>query len=225
MNQYPNLSKMSILYVEDNETIQMVFSNILKKFIKHLYIAKDGEEGLEKFKQKNPDLIITDIQIPKMNGIEMIKNIRKKNKNIPIIITTAFNDINYAIEAIKLGVDSFFLKPIDDIKKYLDILEQKAEFIIAKIENEKKEDIIKTIIKNFFDIAFFVENKKIVTINEKAKNLIKDENINIFFDQIKPKLKLEKINKEIIEYKDHFYSIKIDTYSNDNFIIIMNELT
>lgn len=225
MNQYPNLSKMSILYVEDNETIQMVFSNILKKFIKHLYIAKDGEEGLEKFKQKNPDLIITDIQMPKMNGIEMIKNIRKKNKNIPIIITTAFNDINYAIEAIKLGVDSFFLKPIDDIKKYLDILEQKAEFIIAKIENEKKEDIIKTIIKNFFDIAFFVENKKIVTINEKAKNLIKDENINIFFDQIKPKLKLEKINKEIIEYKDHFYSIKIDTYSNDNFIIIMNELT
>jgi YesN/AraC family two-component response regulator len=225
MNQYPNLSKMSILYVEDDETIQMVFSNILKKFIKHLYIAKNGKEGLEKFKQKNPDLIITDIQMPKMNGIEMIKNIRDENKTIPIIITTAFNDINYAIEAIKLGVDGFFLKPINDIKKYLDILEQKAEFIIAKIENEKKEDIIQTIIQNFFDIAFFVENKKIVTINEKAKNLIKDENINIFFDQIKPKLKLEKINKEIIEYKNNFYSIKIDTYSEDNFIIIMTKLT
>jgi YesN/AraC family two-component response regulator len=225
MNKYPNLAKISILYVEDDETIQMVFSNILKRFTKNLYLAQNGEEGLKKFREIQPDLIITDIQMPKMNGIEMIKNIRNENETIPIIITTAFNDIKYAIEAIKLGVDGFFLKPIDDLKKYLDILEQKANFLMLKKENEIKDKIIQTIIQNFFDIAFFVENKKIVTINEKAKNLIKDENINIFFDQIKPKLTLQKIEKEIIEYKDNFYSIKIDTYSNDNFIIIMNELT
>jgi two-component system cell cycle response regulator len=114
MNKYQNLAKISILYVEDDKTIQMVFSNILKRFAKKVYLAQNGEEGIKKFKTLNPDLIITDVQMPKMNGIEMIANIRKENTNIPIIITTAFNDINYPIDGIKLGIDGFFLKPIKD---------------------------------------------------------------------------------------------------------------
>jgi two-component system cell cycle response regulator len=225
MSKYPNLSKISVLYVEDDETIQMVFTNILKRFINKLYIANDGKKGLKKFEEFNPDLIITDVQMPKMNGIEMIAKIREKNKNIPIIITTAFNDINYAIDGIKLGIDGFFLKPIEDIKNYLDILEKKAKLIMLKKENEIKESIIQTIIENFFDIAFFVENEKIVTLNQKAKNLLKTENINDFFYQIKPKLPLQKTEKEIIEYENNFYSIKINNYSEDNFIIIMTKLT
>jgi YesN/AraC family two-component response regulator len=225
MNKYQNLAKISILYVEDDESIQMVFSNILKRFAKELYIAKNGEEGLSKFKNLHPDLIITDVQMPKINGIEMIANIRKENTNIPIIITTAFNDINYAIDAIKLGIDGFFLKPIKDIKSYLDILENKAKIVMLKKENEKKEKIIDTIMKNFFDIAFFVEKEKIIKLNEKAQNIIKNEDINEFLTQIKPNLTLKKIEEEIIEYKNHFYSIKIDTYSEDNFIIIMTKLT
>jgi YesN/AraC family two-component response regulator len=225
MNKYQNLAKISILYVEDDESIQMVFSNILKRFAKELYIAKNGEEGLSKFKNLHPDLIITDVQMPKINGIEMIANIRKENTNIPIIITTAFNDINYAIDAIKLGIDGFFLKPIKDIKSYLDILENKAKIVMLKKENEKKEKIIDTIMKNFFDIAFFVEKEKIIKLNEKAQNIIKNEDINEFLTQIKPNLTLKKIEKEIIEYKENFYSIKIDTYSEDNFIIIMTKLT
>jgi two-component system cell cycle response regulator len=225
MNNYPNLNKISILYVEDNETIQVLFSDILQRFVKKLYVAQNGEEGVEQFKKLNPDLIITDIQMPKMSGIEMIKNIRKEDKNIPIIITTAFNDINYAIDGIKLGIDGFFLKPIEDIKTYLEILENKAKIIMLKKDNEKKEKIIKTIMNDFFDIAFFVENKKIVKINKNFQNIIECENIEEFLSQIKPNLSLEKINKEIIEYKNNFYSIKIDTYSEDNFIIIMTKLT
>jgi two-component system cell cycle response regulator len=225
MSKYPNLRKISVLYVEDDENIQKVFTNILKRFITKLYIANNGAEGLKKFEELKPDLIITDIQMPKMNGIEMIANIRKENKNIPIIITTAFNDINYAIDGIKLGIEGFFLKPIEDLKSYLDILENKAKIVMLKKENEKKEKIIDTIMKNFFDIAFFVEKEKIIKLNEKAQNIIKNEDINEFLTQIKPNLTLKKIEEEIIEYKNHFYSIKIDTYSEDNFIIIMTKLT
>jgi YesN/AraC family two-component response regulator len=224
MSKYPNLSKISVLYVEDNENIRNIFSNILKRFINKLHIANNGEEGLKKFKELKPDLIITDIQMPKMNGIEMIENIRKENTSIPIIITTAFNDINYAINSIKLGVDGFFLKPIEDIKTYLDILENKAKIIMLKKENEKKEKIIETIMNNFFDIAFFVENDKIIQINENSKNFIKTKNINEFISEIKPTLCLKKIEKEIIEYKNHFYAIKIDTYSKNSFIITMTKL-
>jgi two-component system cell cycle response regulator len=72
MSKYPNLSKISVLYVEDNENIRNIFSNILKRFINKLHIANNGEEGLKKFKELKPDLIITDIQMPKMNGIETV---------------------------------------------------------------------------------------------------------------------------------------------------------
>jgi two-component system response regulator VanR len=223
MSNYPNLSKISVLYVEDDPATQMIFYKILKRFIKNSYKASDGEEGLKKFEELNPDLIITDIQMPKMTGIEMIKHIREKNKFIPIIITTAFNDIKYTLDAIRLGVDGFFLKPIDDMKTYLDILENKAKFIITKKENKKKDKIIKTII-NYFDIVFFVENNEIITINEKADNLIKDKDINLFLEKITPKLSLKKIEKEIIKYENSFYSIQIEPYSENKFIIIMNIL-
>jgi YesN/AraC family two-component response regulator len=223
MSKYPNLSKISILYVEDDISTQMIFTKILKKFVHNVYAANNGKEGLEKFIKLQPDLIITDIQMPKMNGIEMIKNIRKKNKSIPIIITTAFNEMEYAIEAIKLKVDGFFLKPIDNIETYLDFLEEKAKFIITTKKNEKKDKIIKTII-NYFDIVFFVENNKIITINEKANNLIKKKRIEEFLNEVTPKLPLKKIEKELIKYKNNFYTIKIDLYSKDKFIIIMNKL-
>jgi len=215
------LKKVSILYVEDEEDIRFIFTRILKKFVKELYIATNGEEGLKKFNELNPDIIITE---PKMTGIEMIEKIRQKNHSIPIIITTAFNEKDYLIKAIKLKVDGFFLKPIENIEEYIKILEEKANYIINKKENKKKSAIIKTIIENFFDIAFFVENNKIVTLNEKAKNFIKCENINEFLNNTIPQLKLENLKKELIEYKNHFYVIKINEYLQNQFIITMKKL-
>jgi len=222
--KYKSLKKVSVLYVEDEESIREIFSHILKKFVKKLYIAYDGKDGLEKFKKFKPDIIITDIQMPKMTGIELISKIRKIDESIPIIITTAFNETEYLLKAIKLKVDGFFLKPIEDMPKYIKILEEKATNIIAKKENEKKSAIINNIIENFFDIVFFVENEKIVTLNEKAKNLLECENIKIFLDEIVPHLPLENIKEEIIEYKNHFYTIKIDEYLENQFIITMKNL-
>ena len=135
---YEYLNKISLLYVEDDETIRKGFVYTLKRFIKNIIIAEDGKEGLKKYLLYKPDLIITDIQMPKMNGLEMVEEIRKEDKDIQIIITTAFNDIQYTLSAIKLGVDGFFLKPIEDIRKYLDILEQKAKFALIHKENIKK---------------------------------------------------------------------------------------
>lgn len=104
--------KFSVLYVEDQEDIQDEFVEILSLFIDETVTASNGQEGLQMYRQKKPDLIITDIQMPVMTGLEMIKEIRQVDTETPIIVTTAFNDNKYLIEAIDLGIEYYLLKPV-----------------------------------------------------------------------------------------------------------------
>ncbi len=115
------LKNITILYVEDENELQDITISILKDFTKEQFSAKDGEEGLEIFKKNQNiiDLVISDINIPKINGIDMIKEIRLINPTIPVIITSAFSDTNYLLDAIEIGVDEYILKPVD-MKKLLD---------------------------------------------------------------------------------------------------------
>jgi YesN/AraC family two-component response regulator len=142
---------IKVLYVEDEPMISSQISMILEDEIDELFTASNGAEGLEIFKQHKDDidLVITDIQMPKLNGIEMIKEIKKLVPNKPIIITTAFTESEYLVEAIKLGVDKFLQKPVDlhelmdTISKVymMSVLEQKdlSELIELKRKVSNKE--------------------------------------------------------------------------------------
>jgi len=107
------LKRKVILYVEDDASTADEVSFFLRAYVKELYVAKDGKEGLELFSSHHIDLILTDIQMPVMNGLKMIQEIRSTNKNIPIMITTAFNETTYLIEALNMGVNKYALKPIN----------------------------------------------------------------------------------------------------------------
>lgn len=104
--------EFSILYLEDEKMIRESVVKILKRRYSKIYVGEDGEEGLELFSKYNPDIIITDINMPKLSGIEMVKIIRQKNEEIPIIITTAYQNSSLLFEAIEARVDNFLLKPI-----------------------------------------------------------------------------------------------------------------
>lgn len=125
VNNISILKNITILYAEDEEALREITLNILVGFTKKQYVAKDGLEGLELFEkyQDQIDLIITDVNMPNMNGLEMIKKIKEINPNIPIIVTTAFSNTEYLLEAIDIGVDKYILKPID-MKKLLQIMGQ-----------------------------------------------------------------------------------------------------
>lgn len=130
MNQFnkDQLSqKFSVLYVEDQKDIQNEFVDILSLFVDEIVTACDGQEGLEKYRQKKPDLIISDIQMPVMTGLEMIKKIRETDTQTPIIVTTAFNDNKYLIEAIDLGVEYYLLKPVmlDKLQNRLSVIKER----------------------------------------------------------------------------------------------------
>lgn len=117
------LKEITVLYCEDEENLRDVTGGILKSFTKKQFIAKDGAEGLELFKNNEDeiDFIITDVNMPNMSGLEMAKEIKNINSNMPIIVATAFSNSEYLLEAIDLGVDKYVLKPVN-IKKLLDTM-------------------------------------------------------------------------------------------------------
>ncbi len=125
---YESLAKIKLLYVEDDENISSVLSDIFGDEFKELYVAKDGQEGLSMYKKYAPDIVLTDINMPKMNGIEMSELIRSENSTIPIVISSAFRDDEYIQAAKKLDINHYILKPIN-LEKLLDILENLAKEI------------------------------------------------------------------------------------------------
>ena len=101
-----------VLYVEDDEAISSVMGNILSLLCGTLYKAKNGIEGLELYHSCKPDLIITDISMPLMSGIDMVKEICSHDKQIPIMVNSAFSDQNYLLDSIYLGINRYTVKPI-----------------------------------------------------------------------------------------------------------------
>ncbi len=103
---------LTVLYVEDDRAIREQLTQTLRLFFEQVWVAEDGQAGLELFKAQRPDLIISDIQMPRMNGLEMVRAIKAIDEQMPVVFTTAFSDERYFMESIELGVDRYILKPV-----------------------------------------------------------------------------------------------------------------
>ncbi|MFA7403918.1 MAG: sigma-54 dependent transcriptional regulator [Pelobacteraceae bacterium] len=112
-----DLGNISILYVEDDAALRAQISFSLKLTEARVIEAENGLQGLEKFKQFTPDLVVTDIRMPVMDGLEMVRTLRGINPELPIIVCTAFTETDYLIRAIELGVSAYLPKPlvVDDL--------------------------------------------------------------------------------------------------------------
>ncbi len=111
------MMNLNLLYVEDDEEIIEDIEFFLKRHFNEIIIAQDGEEAFRYFEEKNPDIIILDINIPKLNGLKLASKIRETNKKIPIIFLTAFSDKENLLQAINLHACSYLIKPfkIDEL--------------------------------------------------------------------------------------------------------------
>ena len=111
-----NLLDLSVLYVEDETAPREMIARFLERRVKKHVTATNGEEGLARFREDRPDLVLTDIRMPVMDGLKMARVMRDEYKGIPIIVTTAHTDTSYMAEAIDIGVDQYVIKPIDSGK-------------------------------------------------------------------------------------------------------------
>ncbi|MCF7911839.1 MAG: response regulator [Candidatus Cloacimonetes bacterium] len=119
---------LSILFVEDDELMRNTISKVLEKNAQEVYQASNGSEGLAMFLEKQPDMIITDIMMPEMNGLEMIQEIRRHSRSVKIVVVSAYSEKENFLKSIALGVNNFLIKPIS-YKDLLNILEELANII------------------------------------------------------------------------------------------------
>lgn len=104
---------LDVLYVEDDKDVQETVFEYLKKVFHKVVLADDGAEGLNLYKEQDFDLVITDLSMPKMNGLEMVRKIREIDAQQALLITTAYTDVKHMKEAIGIGVDGYIIKPFD----------------------------------------------------------------------------------------------------------------
>ncbi len=129
---------LKLLYVEDNPEAREMTLMLLEDFFQDITIAVNGEDGLQKFKENDIDLILTDINMPKLNGLEMSQKIRELDRDIPIIILSAHNEEDFFIDSIRIGVSGYILKPIDIDQLASVIYNISKEF---KYKKEAKESL------------------------------------------------------------------------------------
>ncbi len=112
-------AKYTLLYVEDEAYIRKMAVSFLEDLFTDIFEAGDGKEALAVYHDKKPDIIITDIEMPKMNGLELCEKIRKNDTKTPIIIMTAYSHTEYLLKATELNLIKYLIKPIQE-KSLLD---------------------------------------------------------------------------------------------------------
>ena len=163
------LHEFNILYLEDDENLLKHTKDILEDFVNNIYAVKTISEALDILLNKKVDVIISDILLKDENGIDFLKHIKNKNINIPTILTTAHTDTQYLLDAIRLKVENYIIKPIN-IKELLNSLHDILLPIVQKKEIQKNNNLIKT-------ISAITDGKQVAIIKYILNNL---DNENLF---------------------------------------------
>lgn len=111
----------TILFVEDEKAIRENYVKYLELFYKHVYEADNGEDGYKIYKEKKPDILIVDIHLPKMSGLEMLQKIRQNDHATKAIMLTAHSNLNYLLQATELKLTKYLVKPVskDELEEAL----------------------------------------------------------------------------------------------------------
>ena len=227
------LKQLTILYVEDEDVAREQFAKSLRRLFKKVILGVNGEDGLSKFKEsqlasESIDLILSDINMPKMNGLEMLEKIREIDENVPVMYTTARTETEYLQRAIELNVNHYALKPInleDIVLRIQKVCEkQYLQTVIDSKNNELKNYL--TIINNVAAIFKINESGEITFINDLLYDLFKEEKETLmgknfkelFHSQISPDFAAE-IWSTITEDKTWNGDIRYENNLKESFYI------
>lgn len=182
------LKSLKILYAEDEEGIRKNIADSLNYYVKEVIEVSNGQEALEVYEQCSPDIILTDIHMPILDGIELVKKIREEDTSIPVIMITAHTDKQYLLQAVELKMEKYIVKPVDIdelfevLKKCVEQLQLNRQVILTVDENycydyDKKELMYKnkSIIlnkKEMLFLEFLISNQNRVVTYEELQEYV-----------------------------------------------------
>lgn len=180
-NEYKNIK---VLYVEDDDVARENGVEYLENFFENVYEANNAIQAMKLYEKYKPEIIISDIQMPKMDGLEFIRNIRQKDKKSQIIVITAFCNQEYLLKAIELQLVKYLIKPVKE--------PDFEEALMLCINSFKKDEsnIIKFDENSYFDSfnKTFVQKGQIVKLRAKEilflELLIKNKNRYVSYEEI-----------------------------------------
>lgn len=195
------LKDLKLLIVEDESTLARLLKDAIGEYFYSVTLSKDGEDGLKKFKAIKPDIIITDIMMPKLDGLDMTKKIRAINEQIPIIVLSAFSEKEKLLKSIDLGITKYFIKPFDpdEVLNYL-------QEIASKLPKNK---IIKLIDNFIFDhkTLSLYHDGKLINLTKREK-----EFLVLLLESKNSVVKTETIKKDLWEDKDNITDERLRTF-------------
>jgi len=189
MNELDNkLKKYSVLYAEDDEGIRKSYEMILRKICGPLRCAADGNEAFSLYSEKKPDILIADIKMPYIDGLQLIKRIRNVDKDIRILMTTAYTDEQYTLQAIELNISRYLVKPV-----MLENLKGALYKCVREIEDRNPEQIC---FEN--GLVYNIPLKNITSVNgEIALTNIESRILEILIENRGRIVRYEKFETEI----------------------------
>jgi len=146
-----NLKNFSLLYVEDDTHAQEWMKLVLEDDVKEFLQASNGAEGLEVYKKHKPDIVLSDINMPVMDGLTMAEAIKEIDSDQHVLIMSAFDDRDTLMKAINVGIDFFIPKPID-VEKLMEKLTKIAQNLQNRIDAQKLKE---QEMKNLYNLAHY----------------------------------------------------------------------
>ncbi|MCU7835050.1 MAG: diguanylate cyclase [gamma proteobacterium symbiont of Taylorina sp.] len=200
---YKYLKTAKILYVEDDKKVREGYTKTLNRCAKELYVADDGEAGLELFKKLSIDIVVSDIKMPHMNGIDMAKAIMETAPDIPIVFTTAHNETSFLFEAIELQVDAYILKPVP-IKTLMSKINKISKNILLEKVNkmqhaelQEQKNILQNIIDSEKNMLIVTDFNNISFVNNSFLDFFEIEIIEDFLKRYQTLFDIFKHNSLI----------------------------
>jgi DNA-binding response OmpR family regulator len=176
-----------VLFIEDEKAIKENYVRYLKRYFSNVYEAENGEEAYKIYKEKKPHILIIDINIPKLNGIELLKKIREEDHTTKAIMLTAHSDTSYLLEASSLKLTKYLVKPIsrEELKNALKlVLSELSKFSTS---SKKKLELGDGYYWDYTLEELFLADKPIVLTNKEKKTvtlLFSNLNKTFTYDEI-----------------------------------------
>ena len=227
---------LNLLYVEDDKHLVKEMTELFSNFFDDIQIAYNGEEALNLYKKEKFDIIISDIKMPRMDGIELSKQIKEIDSEQEIIIISAYNDSNKLMSLIKIGISDFILKPLDfqqflqtilKVSKNLYYKKSTQKFLIQQSKLAQMGEMIDMVAHQWLQFLNLLSMKMEILNLENQENSLNQEKINKYTKEFL--LEIKELANVLNEFRDFFQEknkekVSLNTLLNSSLILLKDYL-